>query len=218
MRRGDVHTEHPFNASVSASAFGEIANITDPEVRVQMIEDPRSSYWLNMAPEAAHIKDKAKCTKSEKRDPNNFIYISRLLHCYFDGLNAKPTSFPAIKIQYVRHDEEMIPCPFIGTEANPLGLPLRQRVIVRIIFWDADVRHFAMLFIRQGGISVDANTYEMELYFRNAKKAIQFLKWKEKQTDKAWVARGQGVSPSTFALQEALDQNDDIVEDAKEEF
>jgi hypothetical protein len=116
------------------SAFGEYVNITDPEVRVQMIEDPRSVYWNNISPEAAHIKDKAKCAKNDKNDPNNFIYMSRFLHCYFDGLNVKPSKFPAMKIQYVRHDEEMVPCPAIGSDPNPLGLPPRQRVVVRIIF------------------------------------------------------------------------------------
>jgi hypothetical protein len=45
-------------------------NITDPEVRVQMIEDPRSIYWNNISPEAAHIKDKAK---NDKNDPNNYL-------------------------------------------------------------------------------------------------------------------------------------------------
>lgn len=86
------------------SAFGEPVNIADPEVRFQMLEDPSSNYWNSMSPEAAHIKDKAKCTKKEKTNPNNFIYLSRFLHCYFDGLNAKPLKFPSMKIHYVSHD------------------------------------------------------------------------------------------------------------------
>lgn len=189
------------------SAFGEYANISDPEVRVQMIEDPRSVYWNNMSPEAAPIKDSAKCAKVEKKDPNNFIYMSRFLHCYFDGLNAKPSKFPAMKIQYVRHDEEMIPCPVFGSDPNPLGLPPRQRVVVRIIFWNADVRQYAMAFIRSGGVHIDATTYEIDLYFRDANKAKVFLQWKEAQTDKAWVASRQGVSAAAFALAEGIGQN-----------
>lgn len=116
------------------SAFDEYADISDPEVCAQMIEDPQSSYWESMSPEVARIKDKAKCANNDKNDPNNFIYMSSLLHCYFDGLNATPSTFPAMKIQYVRHDEEMVPCPTLGSEPNPLGLPRRQRVIVHIIF------------------------------------------------------------------------------------
>jgi hypothetical protein len=55
-------------------------NITDPEVCVQMIEDPRGVYRNNISPEAAHIKDKEKCARNgRKYDPNNFIYMSRFL-------------------------------------------------------------------------------------------------------------------------------------------
>jgi hypothetical protein len=89
------------DAASLPSEFGEYVNITDPEVCVQMIEDPRSNYWESIMPEAAHIKDKAECAKNDKNDPNNFIYMSRLLHCFFDGLNAKPSTFPIMKIQYV---------------------------------------------------------------------------------------------------------------------
>jgi hypothetical protein len=106
-----------------------------------------------------------------------------------------------MKIQYVRHDEEMVPCPVIGSEPNPLGLPSQQRMIVRIIFWNADVRQYALAFIRGDGVEIDANTYEIDIYFQNAIKAMTFLKWKEAQTEKAWVARRQGVSATELQLQ-----------------
>jgi hypothetical protein len=96
----------------------------------------------------------------------------------------------------------MIPCPVIGSDPNPLGLPPRQRVIVHIIFWNFYVRQYAMAFIRGGGVEIDANTYEIDLYFQDAIKAMTFLKWKEAQTEKAWVARRQGVSATEFAITE----------------
>lgn len=196
------------------SVFGEYVNITDPEVRVQMIEDPRSDYWYNISPEAAHIKDKAKCTKSEKKDVNNFIYMSRFLHCYFDGLNAKPCKFPSMKIQYVRHDADPVPCPAIGNDLNPLGLPQRQRVIVRIIFWNANVRKYAMAFIRASGEEIDETTYEIDIYFKDAKKAKTFLQWKEAQTEKAWTARRAGITAAEFAITEEI--GDDEIESDNE--
>ena len=149
-------------------SFGEIVNVTDPEVRVQMIEDPLSSYWYNQALEAAHIKDKSMCTKEEQENPNNFIYMSRLLHCFFDGLNINPHNFPSMKIQYVRHEEQKVACPIFGDEPGdrPLGLGPRQRVTVRIIFWDSDIRHYAMLFIRSGGNEINPTTYEIDLFFK----------------------------------------------------
>ena len=173
-----------------------------------MIEDPRSNYWNSMAPEAAHIKDKAKCTiKKDKTDPNNFIYMSRFLHCYFDGLNAKPPKFPAMKIHYVAHDAVTVPCSMIGT-GTTLGLPPRHRVVVHIIFWDANVRKYAMAFLRGGGRDVDALTYELDLHFQDAGKAARFLNWKEEQTERAWVARRGGLSAAEVAVAEHIGQGD----------
>jgi hypothetical protein len=180
------------------STFGECVNITDPEVCFQMIEDPRSDYWNSMAPEAAHIKDKAKCTiKKDKTNPNNFIYMSRFLHCYFDGLNAKPPKFPSMKIRYVAHDEAAVPCTVIGTE-SALGLPPRHRVVVHIIFWDTEVRKYAMAFLRGGGRDIDALTYELYLYFQDPNKAAEFLNWKEEQTERAWISKRDGISASQY--------------------
>jgi hypothetical protein len=188
------------------SAFGDCVSIADPEVRCQMVEDPRSDYWNSMAPEAAHIKDKAKCTiKKDKTDPNNFIYMSRFLHCYFDGLNAKPPKFPAMKIHYVAHDAVTVPCSTIDT-VSTLGLPPRHRVVVHLIFWDTNVRKYAMAFLRGGGRDIDALTYELDLYFLDAAKAAAFLNWKEEQTERAWTARRGGISAAEVAVAEHIGQ------------
>ncbi len=196
------------------SIFGDVVNIDDPEVPPQMIEDPHSPYWSNMSPEAAHIKDKAKSTKSENSDPNNFIYMSRFLHCYFDGLNAKPPKFPLMKIQYVSHDEELILCPLFGSGYNQLGLPRRQRMVVRIIFWDPSVRKYAMAFIREGGTDINPVTYEMNLYFQDAKKAKAYLEWKIIQTEKAWTARRQGIPDTEFVIAERIGVAEEDTADA----
>lgn len=146
-----------------------------------MIEDPRSAYWESISPEAARIKNKVKCNNNDKDDPKNFIYMSRLLHDFFDGLNAKPPRFPTIKIRYNRHDKEKVPCPSIGNEPVELGMPLRQRVVVHIIFKNADVYSFLMRFIR-GGTEINANTYEVDMW--------------------AWTAIKQGLSATEFLLAE----------------
>lgn len=192
-----------------ASTFGVTANINDPEVCAQMVEDPRSDYWLSVSPEAAHIKDKAKCTKQERDDPNNFIYMSRFLHCYFDGLNAKPPKFPTMKIRYVGHDRTLVPCPSIGNDPNSLGLRPRHRVIVHIIFWNANVRKYSMAYIRGGGREIDDLTYETDLYFLDGDKAATFLTWKEAQTERAWNALGQGIDAAEIAVTEGIGQGDE---------
>jgi hypothetical protein len=71
-----------------------------------------------------------------------------------------------------------------------------------------------MAFIRGGGVEIDANTYETDLYFQDAIKAMTFLKWKEAQTEKAWVARRRGVSATEFAIAEGIGQIDQGEEEA----
>lgn len=190
--------------SVSVSA---VVNIQDPEVRCQMIEDPCSDYWESMSPEAAHIKDSAKCSKVDKKDPNNFIYMSRFLHCYFDGLNANPPKFPAIKIHYIGHDSS--PVSRIDDE-HILGLKPRYRVVVHIIFWDAVVRKYAMAFLRGNGRDIDELTYELNLYFQNAEKAAIFLKWKEEQTERAWCAWRLNIPATEVAIELKIGQEGEI--------
>ena len=139
--------------------------------------------------------------------------MSRFLHCYFDGLNARPPGFPAMKIQYVRHYDEKIQCPYAVYEQE---LPLRQRVVVRLIFRSATVRSYAMPFLRDGGTVINATTYEMDLYFLNGEKAMKFLQWKEQQTEKAWAAFDKEVSAEDFAFAEGIGQFEsekDISED-----
>lgn len=114
------------------SGFGEPANIADPEVVMGMIEDPHSDYWASTSPEKAYIKDKAKCSISEKNDPNNAIYMSRFLHCYFDGLNSKPPGFPQMKIRYISHSPTPVECSAIIPDCPLLGLSSRYRVVIHI--------------------------------------------------------------------------------------
>lgn len=190
-------------ASSKSSVFGEFVNIADPEVRCQMIEDPHSDNWNYMAPEAAQIMDKVKCThKDDKTDPNNFIYMAHFFHCFFDGLNLKPPTFPTMKIHYVGHDPETVWCSMIGTDGT-VGLEPRYRVVVHIIFYTANLRKFAMVFLREGGRDINPVTYELEFYFKDANKAAAFLNWKEEQTERAMRA---GSSAAEIAFDEDIGQ------------
>eukprot|EP01040_Poterioochromonas_malhamensis_P001919 gene1919-2053_t len=193
-----AHCDEYSDIASLQSTFGDYVNIADPEIQVQMIEDPRSDYWFHISPEGAHIKDKAKCRKHERNDTNNFIYMSRFLHCYFDGLNSEPPKFPCMKIKYISHEEPST-CPLI-----PLGLPKPQRVVIQLLFWNVDVKHYAMTFVRGGGTQIDQCTYQMDIYFKDAKRAARYLKWKESQTDRAWMAANKGESPDQFVYEEGI--------------
>jgi hypothetical protein len=196
------------DATSVVSDLSTYVSISDPEVQLQMIEDPRSAYWLSVTPEAVYIKDKAKCRVSTDRsDPNSFLYMSHFLRCYYDGLNPKPPGFPCMKIRYISHDAVAVPCSAIDptiTTGCTLGLPPRYRVVVHVIFWNAEVQPFAMVFLRKGGRVIDPLTYELDLYFRDADKAAECLIWREQQTDRAWVAVREGKTACEVAAAEQI--------------
>jgi hypothetical protein len=202
--KGDGNSD----ATSVVSDLSTYVSISDPEVQLQMIEDPSSAYWLSVTPEAVHIKDKAKCRVSTDRsDPNSFLYMSHFLRCYYDGLNPKPPGFPCMKIRYISHDAVAVPCSAIDptiTTGCTLGLPPRYRVVVHVIFWNADVQPFAMVFLRKGGRVIDPLTYELDLYFREGDKAAECLIWREQQTDRAWAAMRESKTASEIAAAEQI--------------
>lgn len=110
-----------------------------------------------------------------------------------------------MKICYVAHDVVTVPCSTIGT-GSTLGLPPRHRVVVHLIFWDTNVRKYAMAFLRGGGRDIDALTYELDMYFQAAIKAAVFLNWKEEQTERAWTARRGEISAAKVAVSEHIGQ------------
>jgi hypothetical protein len=184
----------------STYSRAEGVNIDDPEVRAQMIEDPHHPSWIHMNPQAAHIKDKAKCKRDEKTDPNNIINMSAALHAYFDGLNTRPPKFPAMKIRFISRDPRPIQCPVEDGERK-LGLKPRYRVTVQVVAWNALIKVQTIDTLRPGGITIDALTYQLDMYFLDGAKAEVYLKWKEHQTEEAWKLQREGVPAGEIAVQ-----------------
>lgn len=69
-----------------------------------------------------------------------------------------------------------------------------------------------MAFLRGGGTLVDDLVYESTLYFIDAGKAATFLNWKEKQTERVWRARREGISPATAVQQIILLDQEEVDE------
>jgi hypothetical protein len=68
-----------------------------------------------------------------------------------------------------------------------------------VVFWNAEVQPFAMVFLRKGGRVIDPLTYELELYFRDGDKAAECLIWREQHTGRAWAAAREGKTASEVA-------------------
>jgi hypothetical protein len=168
---------------------GVIANIHEAEVRVQMLENHNGIFLFGQQPGKCHIKDKARCNKAlnEAADPNNHLYMSRMLHQHFDGIETIPTMTPSFLVQYLSHEDTMIDCP-IWDDAHVINLAVkRQKVTVEIVFRDKEFCDILQIHLRNGSIRTSERVYRMDLYFEDASKAKSYLLWKAKKTIRMWA-------------------------------
>jgi hypothetical protein len=175
--------------SNSLSIFsGEVANIYEAEVRVQMIENHNSGVLFGQNPEKAHIKDKALCVGREADDINNLIFMGILIHQHFDGIETAPINTPSFLIRYVAHADAYIDCPIIGENVHVINpAKKRQRVTVNIVYRDEVYAQNLSSWLRDGAIKLNNRVYQLDLYFENASKTKAYLQWKEKRTLEKWI-------------------------------
>jgi hypothetical protein len=176
--------------SNSLSIFsGEVANINEAEIRVQMIEQHNSRALFGQSPEKAHIKDKAHCIgKEEADDINNLIFMGRLIHQHFDGIETTPINTPSFLIRYIAHDDAYVDCPIIGENAHIINpLKKRQRVVVHIVYRDAAYAESLSQWLRDGATKLSNRVYQLELFFEDAARTKEYLQWKENRTLYKWV-------------------------------
>jgi hypothetical protein len=164
------------------------------ETAARMLENPNSEFFVDKNPEKAHIKDKASSSAVEDKDDNNFLYLSRVIHEAFDGINTKPKNFPWFVVHYVSHDELSIDCRSLQnlfeTELQPGDSVKRyHRVEVYIEFYSDQKADLYSKYLRNGSHKVspdDVKTWRLDLYFNDPTKAKNYFDWKEKKTRSIW--------------------------------
>ena len=166
----------------------ELANIYEAEVRVQMLENHNAYHLFGQDPEVCHIKDKASCNKSKKEatDTNNHLYMSRLLHQHFDGIETTPKKTPSFIVRYLSHEDALVDCP-IWDNAHVLNPAVkRQKVTVEIVFRDKAYCDNLQIYLRNGSIRTGDCVFRMDLYFEDANKARKYLLWKAAMSLRKW--------------------------------
>ena len=157
-----------------------------------MIETPGKYNLFGQEPEVVHIKDKAFCTRARREhlDTNNFLYMSRLLHQHFHGIQTIPKSTPSFLIRYLSHDDALIDCP-VWDDAYVINpLIKRQKVTVEIVFRDSAYCNHLQVFLRNGCVQISDRVYRMDLYFESAAKARDYFTWKAEKTMEKWAEVG----------------------------
>lgn len=154
----------------------------EAEVRVQMLENHDGHQLFGQDVEVCRIKDKASCNRArnEAADTNNHLYLSRLLHQHFDGIETIPKNTPSFIVRYLSHDDELVDCPIWDDSAHVLNPAVnRQKVTVELVFRDKGYCDNLQCYLRRGSIRTGNCINRMDLYFEDASRARTYLNWKE---------------------------------------
>ena len=153
---------------LSSTSITKSCRITD-EIMLRMIENPGNVDLVMHNVEICHLMSQTTYPKY-KNNNNNIIFMGRNLHEHFDGINL----------------EDKIPTFFI----QPIDVRLKQRVvmngqefckdcvIVNICFRKNDKVKALVGLLKEGIMTVDAYTYNTELYFDDGGEAVKFLEYK----------------------------------------
>ena len=169
-------TQHTHCHSESTSLQAEHCQNprTNPEITLQMIEPVSSVQFTGQIAEACHLQPKVD-------DPSNFIYMSRLFHQHFDGIDCPESKVPNMLIHYVAHAD--------SPEQTPVSHVTAYRTTIQIFFRDIELFNSLVLFLKNEGIVVtikEKRAYQLDLFFENGIKARGYLKHKEATTIKIW--------------------------------
>jgi hypothetical protein len=178
-------TEHTHSHSESSSQQTEHVHnpATNPEITLQMIEPVNSYLFVGQIAEACHLQPKIS-------HPSNFIYMSRLFHQHFDGIDCPEAKVPNMLIHYVTHQASL--------EQTPVSHITAYRTTVQIYFRNVELFNRSLPYLKSGGSVVEFNgktAYQLDLFFEDGNLARQYLRHKESATIKIWNDR---VSDESF--------------------
>ncbi len=168
------------SSSIYAAPCG---NILEAEVQAKMIEDYRSELLVAKNPEKCHIKSQALCSKAERSDENNIVFLSGHLHDYYDGINCSRQFY----IQYVAHENQKVDCPKFSEDAH-IANPYAKyhRTVVNVVCVNVEIANVIGKYLRGGTQRLDLCSFQTELYFLDANAAKRYLEWKMDETIKSW--------------------------------
>jgi hypothetical protein len=130
QRVAGEYDESPEISTFSGSQFSTVE--MSPEVQFRLIDQENSFAMFRKRPEKCHLISQSKY-KDDKYNPNNIIFMSSLLHEYFDGINSS-VWIPTFYLDYVAHD----PTPIQGVvEEKPCPV---YETTVKAVFHDEEAR------------------------------------------------------------------------------
>ena len=152
---------------------------TSPLFRYQRLEDVRYFGGLYKA-DRAHLIDKPLCEKGKQfakfhDNENNFLALSKQVHCWFDALTNVSEKIPFFKL-LIKHVSSKLDSANDG----------RYRVLLTVEAYNEEAARLLFPRLKDGSTVVDDTHAETFVYVLNPEEFRVCLSWKNSKIDKLW--------------------------------
>lgn len=147
--------------------------------RYQRVEDERY-FGVRYKADRAHLIDKTVCVKSKQfakfRDnENNFLALSKEVHCWFDALSNVIDKLPFFKLMI----KEVSPNP------DPTN-DFRYRVLLLVEAYDVESARLFFPRLKDGSKQINDTQAETFIYVLDPEEFRVCLSWKNDKIDSLW--------------------------------
>jgi hypothetical protein len=152
---------------------------TSPLFRYQRLEDERYFGGLYKA-DRAHLIDKPLCEKGKRfakfqDNENNFLALSKEVHCWFDALSNVSEKIPFFKL-FIKH---------VSSNQDPAN-DFRYRVLLTVEAYNAETARLFFPRLKDGSLVVNDTQAETFVYVLNPEEFRVCLSWKNNKIDSLW--------------------------------
>jgi hypothetical protein len=160
------------------SGVTELFN-TSPLFRYQRLEDERYFGGLYKA-DRANLIDKPLCEKGKRfakfqDNENNFLALSKEVHCWFDALSNVSEKIPFFKL-FIKH---------VSSNQDPAN-DFRYRVLLTVEAYNAETARLFFPRLKDGSLVVNDTQAETFVYVLNPEEFRVCLSWKNNNIDSLW--------------------------------
>jgi hypothetical protein len=152
---------------------------TSPLFRYQRIEDERYFGGLYKA-DRAHLIDKPLCEKGKRfakfqNNENNFLALSKEVHCWFDALSNVSERIPFFKLLIKQ----------ISSNQDPAN-DYRYRVLLTVEAYNVETARLLFPRLKDGSTIIDDTQAETFVYVLDPEEFRVCLSWKNDKIDSLW--------------------------------
>jgi hypothetical protein len=176
---GDVSPLCQSVSEMSEITIVPISTEITPAIRLKMIEKPVNITLVGKNVEECHLKSQTKYPNDKNKD-GNIIYLDRILHEHFDGINTTDKRIPSFKLQYVSHSSCRVDIVIDGQSFS------KHRITVDVVFRRIESLMYLAGLLRDDTEKIDDYTYRTCLFFDNPTEAKVYLDFKANATTEKW--------------------------------